>query len=152
MELDHIDKNILNLLQDDASSSLADISEKVGLSLSACSRRIKDYHETNIIDRQVVLLNPKKIGRKTEVMVEITLESQSETLITKFEQAVLDTPIITECQLISGDYDYMLKLFVKDIEDYEKIHRHILSRLPGVRCIKSIFMLRRIIKQTKITL
>ena len=152
MELDKIDKNILNLLQDDASMSLSEISDHVGLSLSACSRRIKDYHGTGIIDKQVVLLNPEKIGRKTEVMVEITLESQSETLIKKFEQAVLDAPIITECQLISGDYDYMIKLFVRDVSDFEQIHRHVLSRLPSVRRIKSIFTLRKIIKQTKITL
>ena len=152
MKLDSIDKNILNLLQENSALSLAEISETVGLSLSACSRRIKEYEEKGIIDKHVAILNAQKVGRRTEVFVEITLESQSEMVITNFEQAVLDTPQIAECHLLSGDYDYMLKLYVEDVADYEQTHRHILSRLPRVARIKSIFALRTIIKSTKISL
>lgn len=151
-ELDQIDKKILNILQEDSSQSLQSISDKVGLSLSACSRRIKDYEDNGLIEKKVTILNPQKLEKRSEVFVEITLESQSEKLLGQFEAMVKDTDIISECYLMSGGFDYLIKLYVKDVEDYENIHRKILTRLPGVSRLTSMFALKTISKSTKIIL
>jgi len=152
MELDAIDRRILDLLQNDGRISNADLAENIHLSPSACLRRVKRLEESGIIESYAMLLNPAKIGRKSTIFVEISLNSQSETSLEAFETAVAECADVMDCYLMSGDYDYLLRISAAHAEDYEQIHKNQLSRLPGVSSIRSSFALRAVCKRTHFNL
>ncbi len=148
MDLDATDRRILTVLQRDGRITNADLAEQVNLSPSACHRRTQRLEEAGYISAFVALLDAKKLGRNTTVFVEITLEGQAEELLDAFERAVARIPDILECHLMAGTADYLLKMMVEDTEDYARIHRQHLSRLPGVRQMQSSFTLRTVVKTT----
>lgn len=148
MELDATDRRILTVLQRDGRITNADLAEQVNLSPSACHRRTQRLEDAGYISAFVALLDAKKLGRNTTVFVEITLEGQAEELLDAFERAVARIPDILECHLMAGTADYLLKMVVEDTEDYARIHRQHLSRLPGVRQMQSSFALRTVVKTT----
>lgn len=148
MDLDATDRRILTVLQRDGRITNAELAEQVNLSPSACHRRTQRLEEAGYISAFVALLDPKKLGRNTTVFVEITLEGQAEELLDAFERAVAHIPDILECHLMAGTADYLLKMMVEDTEDYARIHRQHLSRLPGVRQMQSSFTLRTVVKTT----
>lgn len=148
MDLDATDRRILTVLQRDGRITNAELAEQVNLSPSACHRRTQRLEEAGYISAFVALLDPKKLGRNTTVFVEITLEGQAEELLDAFERAVARIPDILECHLMAGTADYLLKMMVEDTEDYARIHRQHLSRLPGVRQMQSSFTLRTVVKTT----
>ena len=148
MELDATDRRILNVLQKEGRITNADLSERVNLSPSACHRRTQRLEEEGYIDAFVALIDPRKLGRTTTVFVEITLEGQAEELLDTFEREVARIPDILECHLMAGSADYLLKMMVEDTEDFARIHRQFLSRLPGVRQMQSSFALRTVVKTT----
>lgn len=148
MELDATDRRILNVLQKEGRITNADLSERVNLSPSACHRRTQRLEEEGYIDAFVALIDPRKLGRTTTVFVEITLEGQAEELLDSFEREVARIPDILECHLMAGSADYLLKMMVEDTEDFARIHRQFLSRLPGVRQMQSSFALRTVVKTT----
>ena len=94
------------------------------------------------------MLEPRKLGKNTTVFVEITLEGQAEELLDAFEKEVARIPDLLECHLMAGSADYLIKLMVEDTEDFARIHRQFLSRLPGVRQMQSSFALRTVVKTT----
>ena len=142
--MDRIDKNILTELQQDCRISIAALSDKVGLSSSACHRRVKLLENSGQISGYVARLDPKALGYNIEIFVEITLNSQSEDALELFETAVMQTPEISECHLMAGQADYLLRVMAKNVADYEQIHRLALSRLPGVAHMQSTFTLRTV--------
>ncbi len=148
MDLDATDRRILTVLQRDGRITNADLAEQVNLSPSACHRRTQRLEDAGYISAFVALLDAKKLGRNTTVFVEITLEGQAEELLDAFERAVARIPDILECHLMAGTADYLLKMVVEDTEDYARIHRQHLSRLPGVRQMQSSFALRTVVKTT----
>lgn len=148
MDLDATDRRLLTVLQRDGRITNAELAERVNLSASACHRRTQRLEEAGYIAAFVALLDPKKLGRNTTVFVEITLEGQAEELLDAFERAVARIPDILECHLMAGSADYLLKMMVEDTEDYARIHRQFLSRLPGVRQMQSSFALRTVVKTT----
>ncbi|ADZ69861.1 Lrp/AsnC family transcriptional regulator [Polymorphum gilvum] len=148
MKLDRIDKRILNLLQENGRIANADLAERVGLSQSACLRRVRALEEAGVIDRYVALLDQRRIGRRMDVFVEISLVGQSNEVLNAFEQAVGQSPEIMECYLMAGDADYLLRLTAEDPNDFERIHREHLARLPGVSRMKSSFAIRPIVRKT----
>ena len=137
--LDRIDRHILSLLQVDGRIANADLAEAVGLSASACLRRVRMLEESGVIDRYVALLDQARIGRRMNIFVEISLTSQSNDVLTRFEQAVARSPEIMECHLMAGDADPI---------DFERIHRDHLARLPGVSRMRSSFAIRTISRST----
>ena len=145
--LDKVDRKILKLLQADGRMSNADLAEAINLSPSSCLRRVRQLEESGVIDRYAMLLNPAAIGKPTSIFVEISLKSQSEEALNAFEQAVANCPEVMECYLMAGDSDYMLRVEVADAADYERIHKGVLSRLPGVSRIRSSFTLRTVSKR-----
>jgi Lrp/AsnC family leucine-responsive transcriptional regulator len=146
--LDATDRRILAVLQKEGRITNADLSERVNLSPSACHRRVQQLEEAGYIDKYVALLNTRKMGKPTTVFVEITLQSQAEDLLDAFEREVARVPDILECHLMAGTADYLLKIMAEDTEDFARIHRQYLSRLPGVRQMHSSFALRTVVKTT----
>ena len=149
-ELDATDRRILAVLQKDARTTNADLSEQVNLSPSACHRRVQRLEEDGFIAAYVALLDARKMGRPTVVYVEITLQSQAEDLLDAFEREVARVPDILECHLMAGTADYLLKVVAQDTEDFARIHRQHLARLPGVAQMHSSFALRTVFKTTAI--
>ncbi|MFN4010387.1 MAG: Lrp/AsnC family transcriptional regulator [Pannonibacter sp.] len=152
MKLDRLDKRILTVLQQDGRIPNADLAEKVGLSASACLRRVRALEETGVINGYVALLDQRKIGRRMDVFVEISLVGQANEVLNAFEQAVAQYPEIMECYLMAGDADYLLRLTAEDPNDFERIHRETLARLPGVSRMKSSFAIRPIVRKTAFSL
>lgn len=142
--MDRIDRAILEQLQADASQSMGEVAATAGLSLSACHRRVKLMEAAGIIDGYGARLNPEALGLSVEVFVEISLNSQARQALQAFEQAVMDDEEILECKLTSGASDYILRVAAASIADYDRLHRNILARLPGVASMRSIFTLRSI--------
>lgn len=147
-DLDATDRRILAALQKEGRITNADLAERVNLSPSACHRRVQRLEDDGYISAYVALLDARRLGKPTTVFVEITLESQAEDLLDAFEREVARVPDILECHLTAGTADYLLKIVAEDTEDFARIHRRFLSRLPGVRQMQSSFALREVVKTT----
>jgi Lrp/AsnC family leucine-responsive transcriptional regulator len=147
-ELDATDRRILTVLQKEGRITNAELSERVNLSPSACHRRTQRLEEEGFIEGYVALLDPRRLGRPTTVFVEITLQGQADELLDAFEREVAKIPDILECHLMAGQADYLIKILAEDTEDFARIHRQYLSRLPGVRQMHSSFALRTVVKTT----
>jgi len=148
MELDATDRRILNALQKDARITNAELSERVNLSPSACHRRVQRLEQEGFIAAYVALVDPRRLGRPTTVFVEITLQRQADDVLDAFEREVARIPDILECHLMAGTANYLLKIMAQDTEDFARIHRQYLSRLPGVAQMQSSFALRTVVKTT----
>ena len=140
---DKIDSRILNLLQEDCHQNITDIADKVGLSKSACHRRVGLLEEAGYIVGYTATIDPKKVGYDLTFIVDVALEVQSDKTMEAFESRVVSIPEVQACQLMTGVSDYILRVVAKDVEDFERI-RHKLTRLPGVATIKSALVLRQI--------
>jgi Lrp/AsnC family leucine-responsive transcriptional regulator len=147
-ELDATDARILTVLQKRGRISNADLSEEVNLSPSACHRRVQRLEESGIISGYVALLDPKKMKRQAVVFVEITLQGQTEEGLDAFEREVARIPDVLECHLMAGTADYLLKVVAEDTEDFARIHRRALARLPGVAQMQSSFALKTVRQTT----
>jgi Lrp/AsnC family leucine-responsive transcriptional regulator len=146
--LDATDRRILAALQKEGRITNAELSERINLSPSACHRRVQRLEEDGFIAAYVALVDARKLGKPTTVFVEITLESQAEDLLDAFEREVARVPDILECHLMAGSADYLIKIVAEDTEDFARIHRRFLSRLPGVRQMQSSFALREVVRTT----
>lgn len=139
-------------MQRDGRLTSAELSGLVNLSPSACHRRVQRLEAEGIIARYAALLDARRLGRPTTVFVEITLQSQSQDVLDAFERAVSRVPDLLECHLMTGSADYLLKLIARDTDDFARIHRQYLSRLPGVAQMRSSFALRTVVQTTAISL
>ncbi|MGY6635011.1 MAG: Lrp/AsnC family transcriptional regulator [Alkalilacustris sp.] len=149
-EIDETDRRILAVLQRHGRITNAELSERVHLSPSACHRRVQRLEGAGIIRAWVALLDARIMGRPTTVFVEIKLSGQSEEVLLAFERAVAVIPDVLECHLMAGTADYLLKILARDTEDFARIHRRYLSRLPGVVQMQSSFALRTVVSTTAI--
>ncbi len=148
MEIDSIDRRILNALQRRGRMSNADLSEKINLSPSACHRRVQRLEADGYIEDYVALLDTRKLGKPSTIFVEITLSGQADELLEAFEREVARVPDVLECHLMAGAADYLLKVVAQDTEDFARIHRRYLACLPGVAQLQSSFALRTVFKTT----
>ena len=146
--LDSVDRAILDLLQEDGRLANVDLADAVNLSPSACLRRVRRLEEEGFINQYVALINPSRVGMGTNVFVEITLSSQAEDALDAFEIAVTKRPEIMSCHLMAGDFDYLLRVVIDDVADYEALHRTHLAQLPGVARLVSSFALRPVCDRT----
>jgi Lrp/AsnC family transcriptional regulator, leucine-responsive regulatory protein len=142
--MDRADIALLDALQRDSSRSIADLAENAGMSSSACHRRIKALEASGAIAGYAAQLDPQRLGLKLLAFVEITLTSQSREAMDRFEAAVGDYDDILDCHLMSGSADYLLRVAAADLEQYDRIHRDCLARLPGVSSMRSAFAIRQI--------
>lgn len=143
--LDAIDRSLLRLLRLDARMSNARLSVEVGLSPSACLRRIKLMEQAGIIRGYTALVDASDADATIAVIINITLERQTEEHLDRFEAAVRKYPEIRECFLMTGGSDYLLRVEVENAGEFERIHKEILSKLPGVLRIHSSFSIRNVL-------
>lgn len=148
MQLDAIDLAILRALQKDGRMSNAALAESVALSPSACSRRLDILEKSGVIRGYHARISNAAIGHSVTVIVHMSLSGQSETMLSEFEAAVKRCPNVLVCYLMSGEYDYLLRVAAKDLADYERIHKEWLSAMPHVTKINSSFALREVIDRT----
>ena len=150
MKIDKTDRVILHALQLDGRLSNVNLSQQVNLSESACLRRVKLLENAGVVERYSMLVNQAAVGLPGNVFVEISLAQQQQDELDIFEERVLKIPEVMECYLMSGDYDYLLRVVVADASDYERIHHQHLTRLPGVARVRSSFALRTVTKSQEL--
>ena len=150
MELDSIDLAILEALQADGRMSNAALAERIGLSPSACSRRLDNLEKSGTIRGYHARVSNKALGFSLTAIVHISLTGQFQKTLRDFEEAIKRCPNVLVCYLMSGEYDYILRIAAKDLADYERIHRDWLSSLPHVVKINSSFALREIIDRPNV--
>ncbi len=141
---DSIDRRILMELQRDCRLPIAEVAQKAGLSPSACHRRVKLMEAAGIIEGYAARLSREALNLTIEFFVEISLQTQSEDALERFEKAVALVPEILECHLMGGQFDYLLRVAAVDAQDYERIHRTRIARLPGLARIQSSLALRTV--------
>lgn len=144
MQMDRIDTMILKLVASDARASVSQIAGKAGLSQSACTRRIQALEAAGRICGYGARLGHRTLGFHVTALVDITVTTQVDEDLAQFERAVSAIDGIVECALVSGAQDYRLKIVCRDLDDYERLHREQLGRLPGVSTISSSFVLRSV--------
>ncbi|CAM3774724.1 Lrp/AsnC family transcriptional regulator [Roseateles saccharophilus] len=148
VQLDAIDRSILNELQRDGRLPNQDLAQRVHLSPSACLRRVKRLEESGVIDRYVALLNPKAVGKQGTSYTIINLERMTTAALAAFEEAVLASPDILDCFYVAGSNDYLIRFAYKDAEDLERFHTYVLMQLPEVARSNSMLVLRTIKRST----
>ena len=153
MKIDRYDIRILQALQEDGSLSNQEISERVGLSASPCSRRIRLLHEAGIIASTVVRLAPEKLGLDLTVLIHIRMDRHTPERFDNFETIVTGYPEVQECYLITGqEADYQLKIIVPNMDEYQRVLLEKITRIEGVIGVHSSFVLRKTIESTALPL
>ncbi|GAN63564.1 Lrp/AsnC family transcriptional regulator [Acetobacter indonesiensis] len=149
MIFDKVTDAILRHLQHDGRLSNAELAQRVGLSPSACLRRVKLLEKNGIIQGYRAIIDRNATRSMATVIVQITLERQTEDCLRRFESRVRECPDVKECYLMTGDADYLLRVEAQDMSDYERIHKEELSRMPGVVRIQSNFAIRPVVQAWK---
>ena len=149
--IDAIDRSILKKLQENGRLSNVQLAAEVGLSESACLRRVKLLEDSGIIDRYVMLINQQAIGKPDNVFVMVTLEGQQREKLGEFEKEVSKVPEVMECYLMAGEFDYLLRVISRDKTDYGRVHNKLTS-LPGVMRVQSSFSLKTVMERTEMPL
>ncbi len=152
MKLDRYDKAILEALQKDGRISNVQLANLVNLSESACLRRVRALEESGMIDRYAALVSQHQAGLSGDVFVNIGLQREEESELAAFEEAVRAIPEVMECYLMTGEFDYLLRVVVSDMADFERIHKQSLTRLPGVARVNSSVAIRTVQKKTELPL
>ena len=142
--MDKFDRRILELLQHDGRMSNVDLSNAVQLSESACLRRVRALEQQGLICGYVAVLDHDRLGRAGTVFVHIALRREDHSELAAFETAINDIPEVMECYLMTGEFDYLLRLVVADMADFERLHNEALTRLPGVARINSSVAIRTV--------
>jgi len=150
-KLDNTDWKILDILQADAGISNLELAERVFLSPSPCSRRVKNLEQLGYITRRVTLIDPRKAGLPVTVFVQVTMHHQVKKDLDHFAQQVLDWPEVMECYLMTGDFDYLIRVVAPDLFAYQEFLDK-LTQVEGVDHIKSSFSLKPICYKTELPL
>ena len=152
MQLDKYDRAILAALQQDGRTSNVQLAARVNLSESACLRRVRALEDEGYIDRYVTLVNQSRVGLGGNVLVHIGLHREEQSELAAFEAAVRNIPEVMECYLMTGEFDYLLRVVVADMADFERLHKEALTRLPGVARVNSSVAIRTVQKKTELPL
>lgn len=143
-DLDKIDKSILKILQQEARTPFTELGDKVGLSTTPCTERVRRLEREKVILGYHAQLNPKFLKSNLLVFVEINLSYKSSDIFEEFRRAVVKLPQVQECHLVSGDFDYLLKARISEMASYRKLLGDILLKLPHVRESKSYIVMEEI--------
>ncbi|USX11488.1 Lrp/AsnC family transcriptional regulator [Oxalobacteraceae bacterium OTU3CAMAD1] len=142
MEIDEIDRRILRELRQDGRLSNTKLAEKVGLSTTPCWNRVRALEEGGMIEGYTALLSQTALGYPDTVIIEVTLDRHDDDIFDKFGQALAELPEVMEAYLLTGEYDYLIKVAVAGTAGYEEFLRRKLYKLPGLRHSRSTFVLR----------
>lgn len=140
-EMDKIDRNILRILQEEGRISFTELGERVGLSTTPCTERVRRMEREGIIQGYSARLNPAALKAGLLVFVELNLAYKSGDIFEEFRRAVLKLPQVLECHLVSGDFDYLIKARISEMASYRKLLGDILLKLPHVRESKSYIVM-----------
>ena len=151
-DLDPADLRILGQLQLNGRITNAELAERIGLSPAATHKRVRRLEEDGVIHHYAAVLDQKKCGRAQSVFVQVSLSSQKREDCDQFEARIARSPLVIQCHLVSGDFDYLVHVLVRDTEEYESFHHGFLSTLPHVSRITSSFVLRTVRHATSIPL
>ena len=149
---DKKDLRILKILQEQARISNSDLAQRVGLSPSPCWRRVRALEEAGVIQQYVALVSAKSVGLPINVFATVTLDKQIESALEAFETSVTKRPEVMECYLMTGEFDYLLRVVVPDLEAYEHFLLEHLTRIKGIASIKSSFSLKQVCYKTTLPL
>jgi len=144
VDIDQTDRRILQLLQTEPGINAAAIGEKIGLSQSACWRRMQRLRDEGVIRDQPVILDPEKVGLSTMVFAQVKLTSHGRSNLTDFAEAVRKYPEVLDCYVVLGNIDFLLRIVAEDIKGYERFIYEKLSQLPGVQEVNSSMALSEI--------
>ena len=150
--MDKFDRRILEALQHDGRISNVQLAAQVNLSESATLRRVRALEEDGYIDRYAALVNQSRAGLSGNVFVSIGLHREEQSELAAFEAAVQAIPEVMECYLMTGEFDYLLRVVVRDMADFERLHNEALTRLPGVARVNSSVAIRTVTKSTELPL
>lgn len=150
--LDETDLRLLRVLQGAPSLSVAELSERIGLSQTPCWRRLKRLEEAGVIVRRALVLDARKLGLEVNVLAHIKLKTHDEETLEALENAAGTHPEIIECFLMSGESDYIMRVVARSIEEYERFLKKTLLHLPGVASIHSNFALKTVKMTTDLPL
>ena len=141
MQFDETDKKLLQFLQEDAKQTSKELAHRLGLSVTAVYERVRKLENTGVITKYVALLDKRKVGRDFMVLCHVKLTQHKKEFIQQFEREVMDLEAVTECFHVSGDYDYILKICVQDMEDYRSFVLNRLTVLQHIASTHSSFMI-----------
>ena len=144
--LDRNDRRILQELQIDGRLANTLLAERVGLSESACLRRVRQLEERGVIERYAAMLNAAQLGLSVSFMIRITLKAQTDRDLRTFEEAVSRIAEVAECHLLTGEADYVLRVVARGAADFERLHSKVLTKLPGVARVDSSLVLRTVVR------
>lgn len=144
MQPDNTDRKIMELLQADSQLTIKEIASRINLSVTPVHERIRKLEKEGIIDKYVCLLNRRKLGKALVVYCNVTLDKQRKESFEDFNQAIVKMSEVLECSVVSGNFDYMLKVIVEDAEAYNQFYQHKLSALKSVLHISSYFVISEI--------
>ena len=145
--MDESDRRILRVVQAEGRLANAVIAERVNLSESACSRRLRELERSGVIAGYTAIVDPKRLGLGLTVFLTITLTSQAETALAEFEAAAVEVPEVMDCYLMTGEADYIMRVVVADVAAFETLHATKLTRLPRVSRITSSIALRAAVRR-----
>jgi DNA-binding Lrp family transcriptional regulator len=152
MELDAVDRKILGILQTHGRISNQDLADRVGLSPSPCLRRVKALEARGIVQRYVALIDASTVGRGLQAVVEVRLDRQTSDSVARFEKEILKFPQVLECYLVAGDWDYVLRVVARDLDDFRDFCVNRLARIPGVGNVKSNISMKQVKYSTAVPL
>ncbi|MEY2631457.1 MAG: hypothetical protein RIR00_111 [Pseudomonadota bacterium] len=153
MELDRYDRQILAVLQEDGRISNQDLADRIGLSPSPCLRRVRALEESGLICGYRALIDARKLGLTLTALIHISMDQHTPERFDNFEKEILGIPEVLECLLITGqDADYQLKVVVSDMDHYQQLLLHRITRIAGVTGVHSSFVLRRVVERTALPL
>ncbi|MCZ4272096.1 Lrp/AsnC family transcriptional regulator [Maritalea porphyrae] len=150
MKLDALDRKIVAILQQEGRIRTIDLAERIGLSPTPCARRIVRLEEEGVITGYTATVDQDKMGLPISIFVSVELENQGAEALQRFEKEVVSFEEVMECFIMTGSQDFLMRVVAADLASYEKFLQEKLTRVPGIRMIRSRFALRRIVKRNRL--
>lgn len=143
--LDRVDLRLLRLLGKDGRLSNAELAKRVNISPATCHRRVQRLFETGLIRSVRAEIDPQRVNRGSLVMVGVVLDRSTKKSFAEFEAAARKLPVVLDCHLVAGDFDYFLKIRVRDMAEFNRLHGEQLIGLPGVRQTRTFFVIKEVV-------
>jgi Lrp/AsnC family leucine-responsive transcriptional regulator len=145
MTLDRVDRRILRLLQDNGRLTNAELAQKINVSPATCHRRTQRLFDEGYVSAVRAEIAPHRVERGTLVVVGVVLDRSTPESFALFENAITQLPFVLDCHLVAGDFDYFLKIRIRDIADFNRLHGEKLIALPGVRQTRTFIVMKEVI-------
>ncbi len=148
--MDELDRRILRILQQDASISVTELAEQVNLSVTPCWKRIKRFQETGIIKSRVALLDAHKLALGVSVFVHLKTQQHDNAWLAHFSEQITAFEEVVECYRMAGEWDYLLRVVVSDIEAFDRFYKRMVKQIDGLSDVTSSFAMEEIKYTTRL--